>query len=105
MSIHGPEDLKIALHRARVHLSLLEGDPTHPLDLSVVGARSGTLLILRGDEELRSAHSDATLSYALMRDLMMAALQARIEELAERLGIGAGDIPLDKLQYGDQTEA
>ena len=105
MTIRSPEDLKIALYRARVHLSLLEADPTHPLDLSVVGARSTPMLILRSDEELRSAHSDATLSYDLMRDLMMAALQARIDELAEKLGVGVADIPLDKLQYGDQTEA
>ncbi|GAB4067096.1 hypothetical protein KHC28_04950 [Ancylobacter sonchi] len=105
MTIQSPEDMKTALYRARVHLSLLETDATHPLDLSVVGARSTPMLILRSHEELRSAHSDATLSYELMRDLMMAALQARIDELTERLGLGAGDVPLDKLQYGDQTEA
>ncbi|WP_029353122.1 hypothetical protein [Bosea sp. 117] len=98
------DELKTALHRARVHLSLLEQDGTHPLDLALAGVRGAPALILRPGESLRSAHSDVRLDYELVRELMIAALQARVEVLAEKVGAEAM-VPLDRLQYGDQTEA
>lgn len=98
-------DLKMALDRARTHLTLLERDATHPLDLAIAGTRSNPTLILRPGEGLASAHSDAVLPYALLREALIVALKARIVELAETLGIPGDGPSLDRLQYGDGTEA
>lgn len=93
------------LHRARVHLSLLEKDATHPLDFAVFEAHSQPSLVLRPGEHLSSAHSEAHLGYELLREVIMDALRTHIEALSEKLGGTHPALSLDKMQYGDQTEA
>lgn len=93
------------LHRAQVHLSLLEKDATRPLDFAVFEAHSQPSLVVRPGEHLASAHSEAHLSYELLREVMMETLRAHIDSLTEKLGGTHPALSLDKLQYGDQTEA
>ncbi len=94
-----------ALARAKTHLSLLEQDPAHPLDLLLVGTASAPVLILREDQALRSAHSDAMIGHGELRGLVISALKRRIAELEPETAGGTGGHSLDDLQYGDQTEA
>ncbi|MFT0862093.1 hypothetical protein [Ancylobacter sp. G4_0304] len=99
------ERMSRELERARIHLSRLEKDATHPLDFTVQESHTAPSLILRAGEHLRSAHSDVSLDYELMRRLLIEALRARIAELEEKLVGSAPALSLDELQYGDQTEA
>ncbi len=103
------ETLSKERHRVLAHLNLLEKDASHPIDLALDGGRGGNgsaVLILRPGQSLRSAHSDVRLDYTLLRQALMAALQARLAELDEKLeGTPAANLSLEDLQYGDQTEA
>ncbi|QIB33414.1 hypothetical protein [Ancylobacter pratisalsi] len=98
--------LGIEYHRIAMHLNLLEKDATHPLDFKVEASNTSPSMVLRAGQGLRSAHSDVSLGYELMRQVMMEALRARLSELDEKLvGTEGGNKPIEKLQYGDQTEA
>ncbi|MBS9479150.1 hypothetical protein KIP89_18740 [Ancylobacter sp. VKM B-3255] len=89
-----------------MHLNLLEKDATHPIDLVVEGSRMNPALVLRAGQALRSAHSDVRLDYELMREVLMEVIRTRIAELDEKLvGSQGGNKPIERLQYGDQTEA
>ncbi|WP_250152653.1 hypothetical protein [Ancylobacter radicis] len=93
-------------HRLAMHLNLLEKDATHPIDLVVEGSRMNPALVLRAGQALRSAHSDVRLDYELMREVLMEVIRTRIAELDEKLvGSQGGNKPIERLQYGDQTEA
>jgi len=100
------EALAMERHRLAMHLNLLEKDATHPLDFAVEGSHMTPTLVLRAGQALRSAHSDVRLDYELMRQIMLEALRARISELDEKLaGTDGGNLPIERLQFGDQTEA
>ncbi|MBB3772449.1 hypothetical protein FHS55_003061 [Angulomicrobium tetraedrale] len=93
-------------HRLAMHLNLLEKDATHPLDFAVEGAHTTPNLVLRAGQALRSAHSDVRLDYELMRQVFLETLRSRLAELSEKLaGTEGGNLPIERLQYGDQTEA
>ncbi|WGD28734.1 hypothetical protein AncyloWKF20_13095 [Ancylobacter sp. WKF20] len=93
-------------HRLAMHLNLLEKDATHPIDLVVEGSHMNPALVLRAGQALRSAHSDVRLDYELMREVLMEVIRTRIAELDEKLvGTQGGNQPIERLQYGDQTEA
>ncbi|MCS0503857.1 hypothetical protein [Ancylobacter mangrovi] len=93
-------------HRLAMHLNLLEKDATHPLDFKVDASNTSPALVLRAGQSLRSAHSDVKLDYELMRQMLMETLRARLTELDEKLaGTEGGKLPIERLQYGDQTEA
>lgn len=103
---HSIEVLRTEHHRLRSHLNLLEKDATHPLDFTVEDSHMAPALVLRQGEALRSAHSEVRLDYELMRQIIMEALRARITENEEKLfGTEGGNAPIEKLQFGDQTEA
>lgn len=103
---HSTDVLHTEHHRLRMHLNLLEKDATHPLDFTVENSHMAPALVLRSGEALRSAHSNVRLDYELMRQMVMEALRARIAELDEKLlGSAGGNQPIERLQFGDQTEA
>lgn len=98
--------LAMERHRLAMHLNLLEKDATHPLDFHVEGSHATPNLVLRAGQALRSAHSDVRLDYELMRQVFLESLRRRLTELDEKLaGTAGGTLPIEHLQYGDQTEA
>lgn len=102
----GTKGVAMEHHRLAMHLNLLEKDATHPLDFKVDASNTAPALVLRAGQSLRSAHSDIALDYEVLRQLLMETLRTRINELEVQLGgTEGGKLTIEKLQFGDQTEA
>lgn len=98
-------DLRTDLRRARIHLNLLEQDATHPLEFLDQKSPTAPPLILRPGDALHTAHSDVGVDYAELRELLIARLRLRVDELAQTITDSDPSFVLEEFQLGDQTEA
>lgn len=99
------DNLKVDLRRARIHLNLLQQDATHPLEFLDQESRTAPPLILRAGAVMNTAHSDVGVTYGELRDLLIAKLQARVDELAQTITDSDPTFDLEEFELGDQTEA
>ncbi|HEY9215356.1 MAG TPA: hypothetical protein VIQ29_21200 [Ancylobacter sp.] len=99
------DNLRIDLRRARIHLNLLEQDATHPLEFLDQDSPTAPPLILRPGDIMHTAHSDVGVNYKELRDLLIAKLRRRVDELAQTITDVNPGFKLEEFELGDQTEA
>lgn len=99
------DNLRIDLRRARIHLNLLEQDATHPLEFLDQDSPTAPPLILRPGDIMHTAHSDVGVNYKELRELLIAKLRLRVDDLAQTITDGDPSFELEEFQLGDQTEA